>query len=252
MAIGDKQWLVTKPAGGDLISDIDGYQEDNNYALETILAKYRHVTTVYNSSTTEITIGASEVACTNGTTYKFRAITSNITCTASLGASKWYKVFAVADATATTFTGEIVEDGSSPAGTHTRLISMFRTTSGSVIEPFVQKGDDYNFSAWQTLTSGNLGSSAWVAVDTTNFVPVTLSSYCYGTIKPSSVGAISNLNSVATGATTAPNKYGGTPGSGSTRIERWELDILTANTLYALSDSSTFIAYLHGFKINNL
>lgn len=176
--------------------------------------------------------------------------------TGAEGSSRWYYIWIIRKSSDGTVAGLLSESSTAPtmpSGYDQKtLVSAVYNSSGSDFTDFKQIGRRYSYTSWRTLTSGNIGTGAWVSTSTVAFVPSGLSNYCYGTVKPSSTGAITNDNTVATGATTDRNKYGGTPGSGSTRIERWELDIITANTLYALGDSADYIVYIHGFDVNKL
>lgn len=109
------------------------------------------------------------------------------------------------------------------------------------------------------MASGNVGLSPWVAVDLTpsnmstvaGFVPSALSNHCYGSFAAGAYTIVTNDNSVADGNTYAPNKY--ITGTGSINLlAAWELDVLTADTIYWGSDASAGILYLSGFEINKL
>lgn len=178
MAIGDKLWLVGKPAGTDLISDIDGYQADNNYALERLLSNYVRGCGLTFSSTTEVKIAAGEVSCTNGTTYKLRANTSTATVDCSgLDASSWYNIYAVADTAAATFTGEAAKVGTAASGTHTRRVGSIRLNGSSEVLDFIQTGKGYDrwtfWDSYQNVFDGTATNTAWTDVDCSAAVPPT-------------------------------------------------------------------------------
>lgn len=258
MAIGDKQWLVTKPAGTDLISDIDGYQSDNNYALQTILKNYRRIPSIYNSSDSEITIGPGEVT-TYGSIYQFRANTASITCTdASMEASTWYYIYAVADdAAVTTFTAELVKYGDTPAGTNTRLISMCKTDADGDIISFKQTGNDYAYVVNPTLfydSDLSTPTAGWNAIDISPYVPSALSTRASFIVAAgtSQYADLANDGSVSTsGGEFGPNRTVNLS-QASVRphvIQEW--DILTADTIYAMASAAITI-YVCGFTINKL
>lgn len=260
MAIGDKQWLVTKPAGTDLISDIDGYQTDNNYALETILCNYWRIPSIYNSSDSEITISAGEVVCTDGSTYKMRANTTSITCEdASMDADSWYYIYAVADvADATTFTGELVKVGSAASGTNLKLISMCKTDGDGDIIAFHQTGRKYFYDEWQELAKGSVGYLAWASIDTSTYVPSALSDYCFGSYNPYATGGgnfeITNDNSLACNNYNLRNIIAAARAGSDSAVDAtyWAFNILTANTLYWCSTSASHVVWIAGFEITKL
>lgn len=129
------------------------------------------------------------------------------------------------------------------------LVGAVHNDGSSNFIDFRQVGRIYTYNVWRTITSGNIGTGSWNSVTMTTFVPSGLSNYCFGTIKTGgSLGAITNDSTVATGGTDAANKYGG----GAADFERWELDMITANTLYAIGDNANFIMRIHGFHINKL
>ena len=141
------------------------------------------------------------------------------------------------------------------------LVSAVGNNNSSDFINFRQNGKRYNFVTWGTMASGNAGTGSWTSVDLTpsnmstnaGFVPSGLSNYCYGTISGSTNDvAITNDNTVATSYTAAPNKYSinGSPLSGE--LLRWELDVITSDTLYWLSGAAGAAVYLHGFEINKL
>lgn len=137
------------------------------------------------------------------------------------------------------------------------LVSAVRNDGSSNFVNFRQEGRRYNYLAWQTLASGDVDTGAWVSIDTTAYVPSTLSTFCYGSIvsaADASVTAITNDNTVSTGGTADRNKIMILEGSGfgSRPIVYWQMDIITANALYWISDNSSSKIWIHGFEINKL
>jgi hypothetical protein len=137
------------------------------------------------------------------------------------------------------------------------IVSVIGTNSSSAIISAHQYGRRYTFDVWALLASGTV--SPWTIIDLTpsdmtsipGFVPNTLSSYAFGSFGTSAGGSnalITNNNSVATGATAAPNKYFIDTGAGWLR---WEFDILTTDSIWWGSAGSGAV-YLHGFELNKL
>jgi hypothetical protein len=139
------------------------------------------------------------------------------------------------------------------------LVSAVGNNNSSDFIDFKQNNRRYTFTVGGALATGSTGGS-WTSVDTTPsnmstypaFVPSGLSNYCYGGFfNDGATGAVSNINSEATGNTTGTNKHGtnGTMGNVTTP---WFQTILTSDTLYWFSGSGSAALYLHGFEINKL
>lgn len=129
-----------------------------------------------------------------------------------------------------------------------RIFSFFHTDASSNIVAFHQYDNMWFYDAWQTFSSGDLGSG-WTAIDMTNWVPSLLSAFCFGQIfNGGSFGAIANDNSGGADTGDDPNKY--VPDSG--RDDVWQFDIITSNTLYGSSDNVNYNLRINGFTMNKL
>ena len=180
MAIGDKQWEVLKPAGTDLISDIDGWQIDNNKAIQRLVGKQVNGCVLAYVSASSVTIGAGSLACTNGAIYKFRENTSTVAATfSSPDASSWYDIYAVADsATATTFTAEAAKVGVSPAGTYTRRVGSVYVDGSQNVTAFKSFGNGldkyYYWDVFQNVRSGAFtATGGWTDISMVSAMPPT-------------------------------------------------------------------------------
>lgn len=138
------------------------------------------------------------------------------------------------------------------------LVSAVGNDNSSNFINFKQTGKQYRFTAWGTIASGNAGTGTWVSVDLTPanmstnpaFVPSALSTQAIGTVCGSDTAYVTNDNSVATGTTVAPNKIG--THSSSTGQIQYDLEVLTSDTLYWISNGASAVLYLAGFEINKL
>ena len=160
--------------------------------LDTLLNNYRMGTVIKYASTSTVTVNAGEVACQNtaGTIVKFRQNTSALTLTwsdidtGSESGSTTYYVYAVCDADATTFTGTISTNSSTPSGkTYFARLGQFTNNGSSNIESV----QDDNVRA--IISSGTVGNgstislpSGWVADECSWTVGL-------GTVDPSTANA---------------------------------------------------------------
>jgi len=130
------------------VSDIDAKTFQNIVdPLDRLLSRYIRGATVTFNSTTAIDITRGEISCQNSgaTITRMRKNTSTTTLTSSnldvgvsFANSSTYSVYAVCDATATTFTGVISLNSSTPdsgAATYFILLGTFTTdSSGNIID----------------------------------------------------------------------------------------------------------------------
>lgn len=146
-----------------------------------------------------------------------------------------------------------------PSGyTYKALLSAVGNNNSSNFIGFNQYGRQYFFTTWGTLASGNVGAS-WTSIDTTPanmttnpcFIPSALSTHGFGTLFMNSTSTyLTNDSSVAADQADAPNKFGGV--LTNPQFLPWELDIITADTLYWTSNGAASKVYLHGFTLNKI
>ena len=142
------------------------------------------------------------------------------------------------------------------------LVSCVGNDNSSNLIPFTQTGRRYLFTTWAAMAAGTLGtwSGTYASVDLTpanmdtnpGFVPSALSNYCFGAyhVAGSASGAVSNKSTTTgDGSAAITNRFGN--GQTSAEQEFWAFDVLTADTLYAMS-SGAMTVYLAGFEINKL
>lgn len=266
-------WDGGKPAGSDNISDIDTLVQANNTALENTLGGltgWQNLAVSY-TSTASVTVTADSLYLQDATGISYRAtsVSEVITITTS-GASglvtslseasgTWYYVY-IARKSADGTTNGFLSTSASLTTALTQfdsgydqaaLVSAVRNDGSSNFISFKQVGNEYQYSTWQTMASGNVGSS-WVSIDTSTYVPSGLSSQGIGSIfEQGGYVAITNTSSASTGETVQSSKFGLNPGSNTHSIY-WELSILTADTLYWASTSTTNVVTCSGFRINKL
>lgn len=140
------------------------------------------------------------------------------------------------------------------------LVSAVGNNNSSDFIDFKQNGRKYIFTTWAKMANGTLGTwaSTYASVDLTpanmstnpGFVPSALSNYCFGSLVNYGGGSsvLSNLSTnTGNSLTDIGNRYLLDAGGGA----RFELDVLTADTLYVFSSAAASV-YLHGFEINKL
>lgn len=141
------------------------------------------------------------------------------------------------------------------------LVSAVGNNNSSNFISFKQTGRKYIFTTGALMASGTLGStpSTWASIDLTpanmstnpGFVAPALSDYCFGA---SYIGDNIScfINNISSETATADMTNGYEFGQVSGGLFHWEFMVLTADTLYTISSSSTYKVYLHGFEINKL
>lgn len=231
-----------------------------------ILGTYKNLKVV-RDSVTQVTVTADELILEDSSNNKvtIRSVSEAIAITTSgasgldtgaEGSSRWYYIWIIRKSSDGTVNGLLSESSSSPtlpSGYDQKaLVSAVYNSSGSDFVGFIHKGKRYSYTSWQVLASGNVGTGAWTSVNTSSFVPSALSENANGSMHNATTLGIANDSSVSvTVATAAPNKLS-IPGSVPTLQKYWELEILTANTLYWISDSAGNTLYINGFEVTKL
>jgi len=137
------EWSKARPAGSASPSTIDTLLQANNESIDRLLSNYREGCKIEYLSASTLTVELGEVVCSNsaGTLRKFRSNTSDTSVswsdidTGSEAVSTTYYVYAVADASATTFTVEISLSSSAPTGAtyFKRLGSFYNNNDGDIL-----------------------------------------------------------------------------------------------------------------------
>ena len=255
VSLGSGNWrclFYSKASGYPIVSTGGG-----------VLSSYKNLS-VTRGSATQVTATADELILENTSNNKVTIRSVNVTAAITAsgangldmgaeGSSRWYYLWVIrksSDGTVASLLSESSSSPTMPSGYDQKaLVSAVYNDGSSNFIDFKQTGKRYSYVSWRTLTSGNIGTGAWVSVTMTNFVPSALSTHCYGSVNDGgSAGACANDSTVAIGTTGAPNKY--CPPSG--RDTHWDFSILTANTLYAIGDNANFFFRIHGFDINKL
>jgi hypothetical protein len=153
------EWAKGSPAGTDSPSDIDTLIQTNNNALDRWMAYGRFGCKLAFSTSAQITVGIGSVVCSNstGTVRRTRSNTSSTTVTwadidtGSEASSTTYYVFAVADATAETFTIKISASSSAPTGvTYYKKLGSFYNDASSNIVYVTDDMHIAGFGVWET------------------------------------------------------------------------------------------------------
>ena len=273
--LGFSAWDASEPAGTQNMSDTDTLVQANNEALEDALEDMRGWVNIYatDSGDTTIDVTADELWLqqSGDLPRNFSTVSETIDISAS-GASgldtgtadgdgdKWYYVWIIAKDD-NTINGLFSASSSSPtmpAGyVYKTLVSaVWYDDTADAIEDFDQYDDTYWYETWREGASGDT-SYAWTTFDTTDYVPSALSNIAFGAIgtdesQSNGMAAVSNIDTgVNINAGTGQQFVKG--GNVDGRIY-WELNILTANTLYYGSGNTSVYGFLSvgGFRINKL
>jgi len=256
-------WDKNKPAGSDLISDIDTLVVANNTALELTASGLQGWLNlkVVRTSATQVTVTADQLYLKASATLAMRAtsVSEVIDITAS-GASGldtgaegnvWYYIWIIAKADGTV-NGLLSASSTSPtlpAGyIYYSLVSAVHNTAGDFVD-FIQEGRKYFYSVWPSIASG---STASTSVDTTAYIPSGISSVGFGTVTEttsSEYAYVSNVSPAVSNPVVA-NQIGGTPEGGGEHF--WMMNLITANTLYYIGNAATSAVFLAGFELNKL
>ena len=235
-----------------------------------VLGAYKNLKVSY-ASATQVLVTADEIILEDSSNNKavvrslnqVADITSggaNGLDTGAEASSTWYYVWVIAKADGTK--GVLLSASSTtptlPSGyIYKVLVSAVRNDGSSNFVSFTQEGKIYTYTSSPVLASGGT-SSAWVGIDTTNYVPSALSTLCFGSATTINGGggqvAVSNSNGDTPWNTVAGNQiYGHVASGGSNMCQPWRYHLLTANTLYwASANISGVQVALHGFEINKL
>lgn len=172
--------------------------------------------------------------------------------TGSEASNTWYYIWVIYNGT--TAAGLISTSSTAPTMpsgyTYKALVGAVRNDGSSDFIDFKQNGLDYYFSAWTAIASGNVGASQSITIS--SLVPSALSTIARGTLGVSNgYVSISNLLANVGDATTITgNKF--ISADVNTSLIGWELNVLTADTLYWCSGYASGAVYITGFKINKL
>lgn len=263
-------WDDTLPAGTTNASDIDTVVQANNTALESLLsAPYGWVNLkVIRSTAAIVTVTADQLylQSTSNLGVRETSVSESIDITTSgasgldtgsEGSSRWYYIYIIRKSSDGTINGLLSESATSPtlpSGYDQKaLISAVRNDSSSDFIDFVQVGRSYWYKKvdYAMVTGTTADLVTWVAIDTSAYVPSTLSTHAYGQLTGVTTTYVTNDNSVTGGTDTHSPKIGSN--TGASNWMTWELEIVTANTLYYVSTwSASSAVYIHGFYINKL
>lgn len=255
--------------GSTNLSDLDVELTDNLGDLEDTLEDMRGWVNlqVVRTDTETVTVTADELWLqqSGDLARNFSTVSEAIDITASgaggldtgsEASSTWYYIWVIAKDD-NTIDGLLSASSSAPTlpsgYTFKALVSAVFNDSGSDFVDFKDTGRYWYYSSWENSASGNVGAGSWTSIDITNYVPSVLSNQVFGELNCGSNGGgvfITNDNSTASGSTIAPNKIG--QNSGGTNMFYWEFNVLTANTLYWLSDHADAAVYIAGFIKNKL
>jgi len=212
----------------------------------------------------ELIIAASATSMAKGTSV---SVTADITASGSNGldtsteqANTIYYLWVIRNSSSGTIASLLSTSATSPtlpSGFDQKaLVSAVGNDGSSNFLDFKQEGRRYNFVTWLAMASGNVGIAGWTTVDLTPatltfFVPPALSTFCYGNLGGvNGTEVVTNDNAVTVGNTFERNKFQVT--SGAEHTTPWQLDVITADTLYWGGDNTASILHIHGFELNKL
>lgn len=234
------------------------------------VGSYKNLVVAY-ASTSTFTVTADEIVLEDSSNVKriVRSLSGTVSLasngavnkldTGTVAANTIYYVWAISNGTTDGALASLSSTAPTlPSGyTYKALISAVGTNNSSNLLAFKQYGRRYCFTNWPTMASGSSGGTTWTSADltpsnmTTNagFVPSAISNFAFGVITQSSATCqIGNDSSVSDSYAIAPNSIRCVGNTQAT----WALDIITADTLYYISNDASFKLYLQGFEINKL
>lgn len=163
------EWNKLEPLGSRNISDLDYYIQNNQSALDRVLANYNTVVLSYNSAS-QLTASPGEVVCSNsdGSVRKMRQNTTSTTITwanidtGAEAASTQYYVYANCDADATTATFKISGNSTTPTGlTYYKKIGQFYNDGSSNITNLYNSKE----TSWGAFTAKSAGTTYQATTD---------------------------------------------------------------------------------------
>lgn len=264
--------IAAVAAGKVLISQGTGAAPAYGNITTCPAGAYRNLK-VTRASASTLTVTADEIFVQDSSGYAFRksalSVTVDITAsgangldTGSEGSSRWYYVWVIrksSDGTTACLLSESSSAPTMPSGYDQKaLISAVRNDASSDFIAFIQTGRKYCYSTWQDLATGNVTVASWTTIDTSSLVPSALSDFCGGSFNPYGTGGgqifISNTNTEARDVPSVPNQFNGSFANTDSvaGLFRWDLNIITSDTLYWASSMAGAKLKLHGFDINKL
>jgi hypothetical protein len=222
------------------------------------------------AATLTVTADALVLADSGGNTTTINTVseTADITVsgaggldTGSEASSTWYYVYIIRNSGSSAVDALLSVSASAPTlpsgFDESALVSAVFNDSSSDFRDFMQTGRNYeNKHPWPTIASGNSGSlTVWSAVDTTDHVPSGLSENWQGQLARLDNGTyITNDSTVTVNIGTTQDLatgYGAFGPSNPDPIMNVEFNIMTANTIYYISNAASFVR-TRGFDITKI
>lgn len=257
-------WNKNKPAGSDLISDIDTLVISNNTAVESAIQNMHGLVNlkVVRTNVTTVTVTADSLWLqkSGDLAREFTSVSEAIAITTS-GASGldtgaegnvWYYIWIIAkdDNTINGLLSASATAPTLPSGyTYKTLVSAAHNTSGDFVN-FIQEGRVYTYVTDITIASGT--SSSWASIDITAYVPSAISSVAFGGLFTNQNNGLLSSDASLSGAVSWTTKYNNSInclGSGGNQAY-WKFQILTANTLMWAGSGVSVVVAVSGFEIN--
>lgn len=215
---------------------------------------------IVRDSVKAVTVTADELSLDSGDKITSVSESADIEATAGAGGldtgaegNKWYYIWIIrksSDGTVSAMLSASASSPTMPTGYDQKaLVGAVHNTSGDFVD-FVQEGDEYWYTAWAEMASGNVGTD-WVSVDTTAFIPSAISTIIRGMQFRSGSGNVQTTNYSTTDKTSSVsgNKYHVTSAD---HAIHFVFNIATANTIWWLSDNANAKLVCSGFKLNKL
>lgn len=255
--------LASLPAGAGVIPSAN---LPASSATSPVVGSYSNLA-VSRGSVTQVTVTADNLIVYDASNGSARATSVNVTAaitssgangldTGAEASDTWYYIWIIRKSSDGTVASLL--SVSSTIGTITfpsgydqaALVSAVRNDGSSNFINFNQYGNDYWYAAWTAIASGNVGASQSITIS--SLVPSVLSQVARGSLGVSNgYTAISNLLANVGDATTiAGNKF--IAADANSNLISWELNVLTANTLYWCSAYASGAVYISGFRITKV
>jgi hypothetical protein len=238
-------------------------------AVGGVLGNFQNLKVV-RTSATQVTVTADELVLEDSSNNKAHIRTvSQVAAITTSGAggldtgseasATWYFVWIIrksSDGTTSSLLSTSSSSPTMPSGYDQKaLVSAVRNDGSSNFVDFTQEGNQYCYTATQSVYSG-AGGAAWQVIDVSAVVPSALSTVAFGNYLQygsitSYAGVNNNNTDTVPSSISTGNQYSCYT---SDRVwAYWKLRIITANTLYYYTNGSGNGAMqVSGFEINKL
>lgn len=258
--VADDVFIIADSEASNATKKVKSSTLSTAYAKSPVTGGFKNLA-ISRTNVTTVAVTADEIILNNGSKISSVSFSVAITTsgvggldTGSEASGTWYYIYALSAST-----GIISASASAPDGqTVYALVGAVRNDGSSNFVNFIQSGNEYWYSTWQSAASGNVGLNPWVAINTTAFVPSALSDVVNGVVVRADTRlAITNDNGVTLSASDGPtagqtNYVGEFGGAVSGNSKPFKFNIKTANTLYWISSNTNNYVWISGFIVTKL